>query len=136
MFRATTMGGEDGLWSWQAGGSPELLLARGDFLDLGRGDVRRVADFAVKLGSGGQSGEPSALNDCGQLVFKAVFNSGALGTAVMMIEDINDCDGGGLRSVLEEAFGGDLSDPADDQRVLPVVERTPGGAVLQFFQRK
>ena len=135
VFRATTAGGKDGLWSWREGSTPELLLAVGDSLNLGPGDVRRVADFSVKLGSGGQSGEPSALNDCGQLVFQASFNSGRLGTAIMMIEDVNDCDGGGLRSLLEQAFGGDLTDPSDDDRVQPQIQRTVSGVVLQYYRR-
>lgn len=134
IFRAKTSGGADAMWRWRDGESA-LLLAVGDFLDLGGGDVRRVADFSVKLGSGGQSGEPSAFNDCGQLVFRAAFNSGGLGTAVILIEDVGDCDGDGVDGLLEEAFGGDPHDPSDGAGVLPRVRKDGAELVLVFLRR-
>jgi hypothetical protein len=134
VFRARTNTGTDGLWLWQAGHS-RLLLQVGDFLALGNGDVRRVADFSVKLESGGQSGEPSCLNDRGELVFRAAFNTGALGTAIIMIRNVLDRDSDGVDNLLEEAFGGDPDDSSDGRSLLPVVESDGTTLELTFLRR-
>ena len=112
VFQAVTNTGTDGIWLWHQG-DLRLLLADGDFLQIGPGDTRRVSAFSLKLGSGGQSGVPSGFNDRGQLVLRVLFNTGALGTAIILINDILDQDGDGIDSVLEEAFGGNPMDPTD-----------------------
>jgi hypothetical protein len=110
VFHAVTNTGVNGIWRWR-GGDLHLLLTRGDFIEVGPGDTREVTSFSVKLGSGGQSGVPSGLNDRGQLVVKVSFKFGS--TAIILINDILDQDGDGIDSLLEEAFGGNPDDPAD-----------------------
>lgn len=134
IIRAQTNAGVNGIWRWKDG-DLQLLMAVGDIMDLGSGDLRRVADFSVQLGSGGQSGVPSGFNDCGQLVFRVSFNSGALGTAIMMIEDVEDCDGDGVDSLLEEAFGGDPFDRTDGPSVLPRIYREGAQFIVSYFRK-
>ncbi len=110
VFQAATNTGVNGIWRWR-NGDLRLLLTPGDFLQIGPSDSREVTSFSVKLGSGGQSGVPSGLNDRGQLVVKVSFKFGT--SAVILINDILDQDGDGLDSLLEEAFGGNPDNPAD-----------------------
>jgi hypothetical protein len=134
VFKAKTDLGANGLWVYH-GGMIRLIAAVGDDLRIGPSDIRRIASLSVKLGSGGQSGYPSSLNDAGKFVFQASFNSGALGTAIMLIDDLCDLDGGGISCLLEDAFGGDPSSGADDFTILPSGRRDADDFVLTFRRR-
>lgn len=134
VFQAITNTGTDGIWLWHQG-DLRLLLAEGDFLQIGPGDTRRVNAFSVKLGSGGQSGVPSGFNDRGQLVLRTTFNTGALGTAIILINDILDQDGDGIDSVLEEAFGGNPMDPNDGSGQRIRLQRSGSNMKVVFPRR-
>jgi hypothetical protein len=134
VFQGATNTGVNGIWRWH-NGDLRLLLAVGDFLQIGPGDTRRVLSFSVKLGSGGQSGVPSGFNDRGQLVLRATFNTGALGTAIILINDILDPDGDGIDSLLEEAFGGNPEDPTDGNRQNVRLRKTGNDMKVVFPRR-
>ncbi len=134
VFHATTDAGANGIWRWR-NGDLRLLLAAGDYLQVGPGDSRRVGSLSIKLGSGGQSGEPSGLNDRGQIVLKVSFNTGALGTAIILINDILDLDGDGLDALLEEAFGGDPENGGDGAGQSAQVRKSGSGIKLVFRRR-
>lgn len=130
VFHAWTTAGDDGLWLYRDG-EIHLLLADGEEVLIRPGDVRRISSFNLRLGSSPQSGFRSALNDRGELVLRTSFNTGPLGTAIFKI-NLADLDGGGTDDLLEEAFGGDPDDGADDLAILPVMSRDGTGPTLSF----
>jgi hypothetical protein len=132
-FKALTHSRTQGLWLYHQG-VVRLLVAVGDLLPVGPGDIRRVAAIGFQGGSSSQSGYRSALNDAGQIVFKTSFNTGALGTAVFHAE-LWDHDGGGVSSILEDGFGGDPHSNTDDSAILPGI-RTEGGEVVVTYRRR
>jgi len=82
VFGAQTDLGQRGIWFYD-GRTIQLLVAVGDFLTAGPGDSRRAAAVSFRTSSSSQGGYRSSLNDRGQFVFGASFNTGALGTAVL-----------------------------------------------------
>ncbi|MFM7182527.1 MAG: choice-of-anchor tandem repeat NxxGxxAF-containing protein [Verrucomicrobiales bacterium] len=132
VFQATTNTGVNGIWFWR-NEDLRLLLAPGDFIKISPGDTREVTSFSVKLGSGGQSGVPSGLNDRGQLVVKVGFKFGT--TAIILINNILDQDGDGLDSLLEEAFGGSPNNPSDAVSQQSRLQRT-GTTLKLLFPRR
>ena len=87
------------------------------------GDTRRVSSITLRAGDSSQSGHRTALNDAGEVVFGASFNSGALGTANFLI------DLGGVppdNELLTGAFG---------EGGWPAVKKTDEHVELTFQRR-
>lgn len=62
------------------------LIREGEQIDVnGMGDLRTVSQIDVRLGSGGEDGRGSALDDFGRVVFSARFTDGSAGVFVTQI---------------------------------------------------
>lgn len=132
VFWSETSARKRGFWRWHAGDLQPLIL-EGDLIDWGNGETKSLIAVSAKLGGAGQSGEPSGLNDRGQLVMN-VFLSGGI-DAVLMIDNVMDRDGDGVECLLEEAFGGNPDDPSDGRSLLPVGRSGDGMFTMSFLQR-
>ncbi|HUN80421.1 MAG TPA: choice-of-anchor tandem repeat NxxGxxAF-containing protein [Phycisphaerae bacterium] len=103
-----------GIWlSEISSGALSLLLGSGQMIEVRPGDLRQVSDlvyFSVagngpneptRLGSGGQDGLPTPLNDNDQFVFKAIFTDGSSG---IFVATIPEPGGVGLMGLILLAF--------------------------------
>ena len=63
-------------------GQVALVAREGDLLEVAAGDFRTITFVNLIIGSGGQDGGPSGLNDDGELGFLASFADGSSGAFV------------------------------------------------------
>lgn len=92
-------------WSLWVGGPNDrlLLVARaGDTIEVATGDERTIRDIEVAPTGGGEDGHGRALNDSGELVYRATISPGFEGLFLARIPRFGDCDvdGGFARSDL------------------------------------
>ncbi len=71
-----------GIWATNRDGSVCLVARDGDLLQVGPGDFRRIAELDFLSSSGGEDGRPMAINDLGQVVFRAHFDDGSYGVFI------------------------------------------------------
>ncbi len=109
-----------GIWQQDPAGLLELVVRKGDALQVAPGDIRTVSSLVFAGGSGNEDGFASSFNDSGQLAFRASFTDGTSGVFVsdqasFAAADFNrdgDVDGDDL-IMLQAALGGDADHDGD-----------------------
>jgi hypothetical protein len=115
----------------------QLLLQRGDQVQLASNDFRTVFTMSFVDGSagsepsGGQDGRSRCLNDADQLIFAVKFQAGQ-GSALLLANDIQDPDGNNLPAFVERGLG--LAPNESPAQALPAWTATNGQ--LRFTLRQ
>jgi hypothetical protein len=94
---------DEGLW----GGLPgfeSLLMQRQDPINLGDALLHQIFTMNIADISGGQDGRARSLNDANQYAVSLAFKAGQ-GSALILIQDVQDADLNGLSRILERAQG-------------------------------
>jgi hypothetical protein len=73
---------DHGLWATDRFGVQQLIVRKGDALEVAPGDFRTVSDFSFVGDTGNGNGWPSGFNNFGQLAFWASFTDGSQGVFV------------------------------------------------------
>ncbi len=129
-----TIDTDQALWAGQPG-FESLLIRRGDWLNLGDGQNRKVFTFDMvdQKGelqvSGGQDGRSRSLNDRGQYTFHVTFVAGQ-GEAILFVPSVLDPDQNGVPAIAELAHG--LTDLEPAANIHPSVGWQEGALVLQY----
>jgi hypothetical protein len=91
-------------------GTLRLVARKGDAMQVGPGDTRTILNFSSASFSGGEDGRATALNDAGQLVFRATFTDGSSGIFVTIGPD---ADGDGVNDSFDNCPNAANTDQAD-----------------------
>jgi hypothetical protein len=73
---------EDGIWATDRTGALQLIVRKGDMLEVAPGDFRTIDGLGFQGESGNSDGRPSGLNNLGQIAFLANFTDGTSGVFV------------------------------------------------------
>ncbi len=98
--------GDEGLYMWDGSSLERVIDESQDLFG------RRPTNLDLMLGtggSGGQDGKISALNDAGQLVFRATFEGGDTGI-YLVSPDVTSCDDDGWMLTVPVSFPGNAPD--------------------------
>jgi hypothetical protein len=71
-----------GIWATDQSGALQLVVRKGNDLEVAPGDVRTISDLSFVGDTGNANGWPSAFNNVGQLAFWASFTDGSQGVFV------------------------------------------------------
>jgi hypothetical protein len=71
-----------GIWATDSNGILQLIVRKGDVLQVAPGDFRTISALGFVGNSGNDDGRPSGFNDKGQLAFVAAFTNGSSGVFV------------------------------------------------------
>ncbi|HSA02157.1 MAG TPA: hypothetical protein P5055_15605 [Candidatus Paceibacterota bacterium] len=129
-----TIDTDQALWAGQPG-FESLLIRRGDWLNLGDGQNRKVFTFDIvdQKGelqvSGGQDGRSRSLNDRSEYAFHVTFVAGQ-GEAILFVPSVLDPDQNGVPAIAELAHG--LTDLEPAANIHPSVGWQEGALVLQY----
>jgi hypothetical protein len=73
---------DHGIWATDRSGAQQLIVRKGDELEVAPGDVRTISDLSFVGDTGNGNGWPSGLNNFGQVAFWASFTDGSQGVFV------------------------------------------------------
>lgn len=82
---AITTHNDRALYARGLDGSTEILFRKGQLLDVGEGDWRIVAEFAISNSRGTQSGARGSTNDIGDVALAVTFNDGSEAIVVLQL---------------------------------------------------
>jgi hypothetical protein len=71
-----------GIWATDRAGATQLIVRKGDLLEVVPGDSRTVSELSFVGGNSNSNGWPSAFNNVGQIAFWASFTDGSQGVFV------------------------------------------------------
>jgi hypothetical protein len=73
---------DHGIWATDRSGAQQLIVRKGDELEVAPGDFRTISDLSFVGDNGNSNGWPSGFNNFGQLAFWASFTDGTQGVFV------------------------------------------------------
>jgi hypothetical protein len=73
---------DHGIWATDRSGAQQLIVRKGDELEVAPGDFRTISDLSLVGDNGNSNGWPSGFNNFGQLAFWASFTDGTQGVFV------------------------------------------------------
>ncbi|MEM7315864.1 MAG: choice-of-anchor tandem repeat NxxGxxAF-containing protein, partial [Planctomycetota bacterium] len=73
---------DEGIWAQDVNGQLQLIILKGQMLEVSPGDLRTVASIDYRYGSNNGDGRQSGFSDRGEIVFRATFTDQTWGVFV------------------------------------------------------
>lgn len=71
----------------------QLVAREGDLVEVATGDFRTIETFSMLADAGGEDGRPTALDNLGQLTFRATFTDGSQAVCVALVPEASSLAG-------------------------------------------